>query len=215
MANIGASTHFNSIGIVEELAALSPGLCYIEGYFIPHKMEICKEIYHRFCVEGPSQLVLNLNAAYIVDHHPEDLLWLFERAHLVFGNRREFDALLRVAKAADIPQLLMESAESFLHSSGIWTSRICVVTDGAEIVQYVRHDKGGNQKEITMGWLAVPKVGLNLVVDTTGAGDAFAAGFLFLYMREGGSGISIEKCIRHGMEVAQRKLAYFGCTIKE
>lgn len=203
---------------MDELAGLcsSSTLCYIEGYFIPQKMSICKLIFERFCVEQRAQLVLNLNATYIVDQHPVDVIWLFKRSHLVFGNRREFDALLRVAKKESVSQLLLETAaEDNLMAEQQTTSRICVITDGAKSVQYVRC--ASNRKDgIHVGWLAVPKVGENLVVDTTGAGDAFVAGFLYLYLkrdRRPVEEISLEDCIRHGVEVAQRKLAYLGCTL--
>lgn len=224
LANIGASTHFDSKSTIEEVASLlpsqrssyaadTPSLCYIEGYFIPQKMAICKLIFHRFCCIASSshrlQLVLNLNATYIVAQYLADVLWLFNRAHLVFGNRREFDQLLTETKSESISQLLQK--ETLLKD----TERICIVTDGANSVQYVRL---AANNDITVGWVAVPKVGANLIVDSTGAGDAFVAGYLFHHLNEGRAegepGSSVEECIRHGVEVARRKLNFLGCSLK-
>lgn len=209
LANIGASTHFNSIAIVEELASTNqPTLCYIEGYFIPHKMSICKLIFDRFCLESNGLLVLNLNATYIVSAHPENVLWLFERAHIIFGNRKEFDELLLVAKKETIPKLLEDSQSD--NQCGMDRDRTCVITDGERSIQYVRQTKDN----VHVGGLAVPKVAGNLVVDTTGAGDAFVAGFLYLYLKQRErKDISLEQCIQNGVEVAQRKLAFRGCTL--
>lgn len=219
VANIGASTHFNSTEIVKDLSTLipqssataAPVYVYVEGYFIPHKMSICRLLFDRLCVESGGLLVLNLNATYIVAGHPEDVLWLFERAHLVFGNRREFNELLRVSKKESVQQLMQDK----MNPSGEDRPQTCVITDGANGVQYVRLA----DCDINVGWLEVPKVEENLIVDTTGAGDAFVGGFLHLYLNGMGDQpkeeISLEECIRHGIEVARRKLAYRGCTLRE
>lgn len=208
--------------LASALSPLRPSLCYIEGYFVPQKISICKLIFERLCVEKRSQLVLNLNATYIVDQYPEDVLWLLKRSHFIFGNRREFDALLRVAKAKNISQLLRESSgrgdeEGGGQGSARMDSRTCVITDGARSVEYVRY--AANRNVIQAGSVGVPKVSENSLVDSTGAGDAFVAGFLHQYLRACGGGesevaeISLEGCIRNGVEVAQGKLAYLGCTL--
>lgn len=171
-------------------------------------MDICKLIFHRFCQESKGLLLLNLNATYIVSGHPEDVLWLFERAHIIFGNRKEFDELLRVAKKETIPKLLENSQSD--NRCGMDRDRTCVITDGERSIQYVRQTK----ENVKVGGLTVPKVAGNLVVDSTGAGDAFVAGFLYLYLQQRErKEISLEQCIRNGVEVAQRKLAYRGCTL--
>lgn len=211
--------------LVDELAStlspLRPSLCYIEGYFVPQKISICKLIFERLCVEQRSQLVLNLNATYIVDQYPEDVLWLLKRSRFIFGNRREFDSLLRVAKAENIPQLLLRESSGGGDEDGKggpgMDSRTCVITDGAKSVEYVRYE-AKKKNVIQTGSVAVPRVSENSVVDSTGAGDAFVAGFLHQYLRACGGGdvapeISLEDCIEQGVEVAQRKLAYLGCTL--
>lgn len=209
LANIGASTHFNTIELIDDLinSASPPSLCYIEGYFIPEKMPICKLIFQRLCSNGASRLVLNLNATYIVDQHHLDVIWLFQRAHLVFGNRREFDQLLRVSESKSVADLLEKSRNAVEERM----DRTCIVTDGGNNVQYFRIS---TNNDITEGCFTVPKAE---VVDTTGAGDAFVAGFLFTYLKlnEKDVAASLEQCIRHGIEVAHRKLRFLGCTIEE
>ncbi len=44
------------------------------------------------------------------------------------------------------------------------------------------------------------------VVDTTGAGDAFAAGFIYSYLK----GLDIETCLKSGNFVASKNVQYFG-----
>lgn len=223
VANIGASLQFDSLATVDKVVEMAisnrsatkddapPPYCYIEGYFIPHKMQICKYIWERICPMA-GQLVLNLNATYIVDGHSGDVIWLVERASVIFGNRREFNHLLANCKFKTVSDLL--SATPLLGAS---EERSCVVTDGANRVQYFRQTNNG----ISSGWLVVPKVETNLVVDTTGAGDAFVAGFLHHYLdgpRPAADDGNVEEwlkdCIRLGVKVARQKLSFLGCTIK-
>ena len=205
VANIGASTHFDSVEIIHELSTLRPppAHIYIEGYFVPHKISLCQRVYENFCGHNGCQLILNLNATYIVERHSDDLLWLFHRSSLVFGNRREFEALLRVAQAEDIPELLSHSLSGKV---------LCVITDGPRSVEYVQME--GAAKLVTRDTVVVSAVPENKVLDSTGCGDAFVAGFLFRYLQAEETRLPVTECIRYGVEVAQRKLGYFGCTIR-
>lgn len=181
-------------------------------------MSICKQIVELFCRKSSpssssssSSLVLNLNATYIVRENPRDVLWLFDRAHLVFGNRKEFHQLLSVTGTKSVRELLLLRGKEFAPGT-----RICVVTDGANDVEYVRQDANN---DITEGSSPVPKLAGESVVDSTGAGDSFVAGFLFRYLQEEEeeedslSSSLLEECLKSGISVAQRKLRHFGCTI--
>lgn len=51
-----------------------------------------------------------------------------------------------------------------------------------------------------------PAIKLNKVIDVTGAGDAFWAGFLFGYIKK----YEMEKCVSLGLKLAHIKLQHVG-----
>lgn len=72
-----------------EILTSNPSIYYIEGFFIPQKMHICRFLYEKYANNAETLLVTNLNAPYIVKTFTKDITWLTRKSDIVFGNRDE------------------------------------------------------------------------------------------------------------------------------
>jgi adenosine kinase len=90
-ANIGAALNMEKEFIEMQLETFTsnPSIYYIEGFFIPQKMHICRFLYDKYTNNPDTLLVTNLNAPYIVKSFTKDITWLTKKADIVFGNRDE------------------------------------------------------------------------------------------------------------------------------
>jgi sugar/nucleoside kinase (ribokinase family) len=136
----------------------SAAVTHLEGYLYdePH----CKEAFHTaasIAHAAGRRVSLSLSDQFCVDRHHADFLRLVEHhVDILIANRAEIQALFKTATIADAVQQLRSLTD---------LAAITLDADGSLIVS---HDAVTEIK-------AVPAT----VVDTTGAGDAYAAGFLY------------------------------------
>lgn len=144
---------------------------------------------------------MNLSAEYMVQNHSEQMQYLAEHSNILFGNRDEFNRLAdtyRMPNAKDVIAHLMRS------KANGHAVKIIVCTQGADSVLYSTE----SQINTEFHFEAVPK---NKIIDTTGCGDAFVAGFFYSYLRQE----SIERCVGNGVKVALKKLTSVGGTFSK
>lgn len=176
-----------------------PQFYYIEGFFLPEKMQICKFLYERYANHPSVKLITNLNAPYIVKNFSKDITWLAKKADIVFGNRDEFEELASINGFQTMDDQLSELL------SNSEKDKIIVVTDGANPVFFYK----GNSTNIESDLVNVPPVNVKDIVDTTGAGDSFVAGFLFALIE----GKPIRECIELGCEISAKVIKVIGCNL--
>jgi len=130
-------------------------ILYLEGYLFDKNetkkaiIDLCKIARHK-----GSDICLSLSDSFCVERHRNDFLSLIKKyVDILFGNEQEIKVLLN----GDVKEKVNSLVE------------IAVVTSGA---------KGANIFNANDRVFIPPMDGLN-VVDTTGAGDLFASGFLF------------------------------------
>ena len=132
---------------------------YLEGYLFdlpPAKEAMRQAVEATHAADG--SVALTLSDSFCVDRHRSDFLSLFDGdLDLVFANHDEIIALF-AAKTLD-------AALDALEETGV----LGAITLGAE----------GSVIVTPAGRIAVPAAPVASVVDTNGAGDLFAAGFLF------------------------------------
>lgn len=93
-----------------------------------------------------------------------------------------------------------------LNEKNLGKQKIIVVTNGAQFVDvFVRDNKNVVQHD-RFDVIAVDKVD---IVDTTGAGDSFVAGFLFAYLQIK----SINECVQCGIKTASKKIRTIGAKL--
>lgn len=203
-ANIGAALSVEKSFIEEALQKFStnPKIYYIEGFFIPEKMHICRFLYEKYIDCDETLLVTNLNAPYIVKTYPKDITWLSKKADVLFGNRDEFEELANMNEFDSMDDLLVDLFKAYTKS----TSKIIVITDGSNpVLFYSGNSSSGVESDI----VKVPKVKPEDIIDTTGAGDSFVAGFLQGMLE----GKEIRECIEFGCEISAKVIKVLGCNL--
>lgn len=205
-ANIGAALKVSAAFVEENLKSLAhdPQLYYIEGFFIPDKMNICRMLYDRYSKNPATMLITNLNAPYIVKTFPKDITWLTRHADIVFGNRDEFEELASINGYQTTEDLLTNLLNEHTNTN---RNKVIVVTDGANPVYFCE----GNSKSscIECGHVDVPQVNSSEIIDTTGAGDSFVAGFIHGLME----GKQTRECIELGCEISAKVIKVIGCNL--
>ncbi|KFB49236.1 AGAP010137-PA-like protein [Anopheles sinensis] len=218
-ANIGASLHFKKEFVSSRWCQSKIGVCksaahtnidedirifYIEGYFVPEKFHICCYIYDHYCKGTANLLVTNLNASYILQQFTVEMRFLVENADLVFGNLAEFIALAEIYKCSDVDELARLLIKQYRKQN---RSKILIATDGCRSVRFYH----GAGSKFSAESFPVPIIPANTVVDTTGAGDSFVAGFLYKFMND--ESPTLVECIRYGCKVAGKVIRQVGCNL--
>jgi len=159
---------------------------YIEGYlWDPPK---AKEAIKKACdaAKGAGRKVaLSLSDAFCVDRHRDSFNQLIdEHVDVLFANEDELLSLTQKSSFEEAAQAIQGRAETI------------AVTRGA----------AGSVVITSAGQKAVPAAKVEAIVDTTGAGDLYAAGFLFGYTR----GQDAAECARLGGIAAAEIISHFG-----
>jgi len=182
---LGACTELSPADIdAERIAA---GLVtYIEGY--QWDTPRAKQAIRKACQAAKGakrQVALSLSDPFVVDRHRDDLMGLItEDVDILFGNE---DEIFSLYQAADLEGAISRLREARVLACMTRGPKGVVVFDGQTT-------------------LAVDAAPVAAVVDTTGAGDLFAAGFLYGYTH----GRDLTGCARIGAMAAAEVISHMG-----
>jgi adenosine kinase len=173
----------------DQVAASS--ILYLEGYLWDPKS--AKEAFVKAAAiahQAKRQVALTLSDAFCVDRYRDEFLELMRNGtvDLVFANEAELHALYQTS---DFDTALKQLRSDIGLAAVTRSEKGCVVAS----------------KE---GVIAVPASAVAKVVDTTGAGDLFAAGFLFGLSR----GVGQENAGRLGALAAAEVIQHIGARPK-
>lgn len=170
-----------------DTAAIADGsVLYMEGYLFdrPDAKEafwLAASVAH----QHQRQVSLTLSDTFCVERHHSDFRKLVrEQVDILFGNEHELCALYETDD--------FEAAIRALRDDGV----MAAITCGAE----------GSVIATADGVVKVPAEPVEQVLDTTGAGDLYAAGFLFGYT----AGRSLPECGRLGSIAAAEVISHVG-----
>ncbi|GAB4228971.1 MAG: adenosine kinase [Methyloligellaceae bacterium] len=182
---LGASTELGPEDIDAGVIAASQ-VIYLEGYLFDK--EEAKTAFHhaaKLARAAGRKVALTLSDAFCVDRHREDFLALVRGGvDILFANEAEIMALYQLNS--------FEEAASAVRAE-------------AEIAVLTRSEQGsviiaGNET------ISVPAEPVSRVEDVTGAGDLYAAGFLYGLTR----GHDLESCGRLGSLAASEVISHIG-----
>lgn len=170
-----------------DLATVAAGkVLYMEGYLYDRPQ--AKEAF-RLAAETAHQhhrqVSLTLSDPFCVDRHRDDFRSLVsDEVDILFGNRDELMSLYEV----DSFDAAVAAVQRDCH--------LAVITVGADGCYIVQRDQV----------MTAPAEHVREVLDTTGAGDLFAAGFLYGYTRD----YALEHCAKLGAIAAAEVISHVG-----
>jgi len=182
---LGASVELGADDIDTDLIA-SAQITYLEGYlFDREQAKAAFAAAAKAAHDAGHRVALTLSDPFCVDRHRHDFLNLVENhVDILFANEDEIKSLYQKENFDDAKEAV---------------SGMC------EIAALTRSEKGAvvvsKDGDITVAAEAVDKI-----VDTTGAGDQFAAGFLYGFTE----GMDLEKCAKLGAIAAAEVISHIG-----
>ena len=183
--HLGASTTLGPDDI-DEARVAAARVIYIEGYQwdTPKAKEAIRKA-SRAAKGAGRQVALSLSDPFVVDRHREDLLTLIrEDVDILFGNEEE---IFRLYHAGDLATAIEHVRGAKVLACMTRGAQGTVVFDGTTTT-------------------AVEAFPVDKVVDTTGAGDLFAAGFLYGYTH----GRDLLGCAKMGSMAAAEVISHMG-----
>lgn len=185
MTYLGATKTIEEKDIDKTLIESSK-LLYLEGYLWdePHAKAAMRKAMSYAKLAG-KKVALSLSDPFCVERHRRDFLHLLEHdIDILFGNEEEIKSLTQCSNLKDAVKKLNKNCE---------------------IIAITLSSKGSKTfhqgKEIN-----TPAYPIDELVDTTGAGDLFASGFLYGYTQ----GYSIEACAQVANLMASEIISHMG-----
>lgn len=162
-------------------------ILYLEGYlWDPEEPRAAMRRAIEAARAAGRQVAFTLSEVFVIDRHGDDFRALIEDGliDILFANHHELEALTGAVDFEAGIDALKDKVPTL------------VVTRSAEGAIAVSH---GQRAEVA----AEP---IDRVVDTTGAGDLFAAGFLYGHVQ----GEPLERCLRRGAIAAAEVISHYG-----
>ena len=185
---LGASINFN-INCINEDLILNSKVLYIEGYLFDQPAAK-KAIYHccKLAKEKNIQIALSLSDLFCVERHRSEFLNLIvEFVDIVFANEQEIKSLYKST---------LNKCVEFIKRD-VKLGAITLGYKGSIVF------KGQNEH-------IIKPIKVETLIDTTGAGDLFASGFLYGYIKK----YSIQNCGDLGSKAAAEIITYYGARPK-
>lgn len=183
---LGAS-HYLPAEALDEQTIASAAVLYLEGYlWDPEEPRAAMRKAIAAARAAGRKVAFTPSESFVIDRHRDDFLSLIDAGEIdvLFCNEHEMAALIR--------------NDDFEAGIAMLAPKIpvLVVTRGANGAVALG---SGERAEVA----AEP---IDHVVDTTGAGDLFAAGFLYAHVR----GLSLEQCLKLGAICACEVISHYG-----
>ncbi len=181
---LGAASQLSPEEIEEDTIAESK-ILYLEGYLWDEDLakKSCQKAFE-LAKKYQVKTALSLSDPFCVEKWREEFRQLVKKSDIVFGNEEELKSLYNTEILSDA----ISAARSEINLS--------VITRGALGSIII------NENEIE----EVPSFPCEKVIDTTGAGDLFAAGFLFGMVNDK----RFYECANLGSFVASQVISFFG-----
>lgn len=197
--------HVTSFAPLKDALAAAD-VVYSAGFFLTTCPEAMKKQSEEMmsATNGKRLFCTNLSAMFLVTFFKEQMMSVLAASHYVFGSDLEFDEFAKVHELPDADRgaVAQHIADLPRHVAG--ASRVVVCTQGSDETLVAESGKTELRR------FPVKKIDASAICDTTGAGDAFAGGFLFALCR----GAPLEQCVEIGHLAAREVIQRDGCTFE-
>ena len=186
---LGASVNFN-VNSINETLILKSNYIYIEGYLFD-QTEAKKAIYDccKLARANNCKIALSLSDQFCVDRHRQDFNNLIEQyVDIIFANESEIKSLYQNDLEGSLSEILKD----------VETGAITLGSKGSIVF------KGYNS-------FSIDPITVTKLVDTTGAGDLYASGFLYGLANNK----SIKECGDIGSKAAAEIITHYGARPKK
>jgi sugar/nucleoside kinase (ribokinase family) len=183
---LGAAQMLDSAS-VDPAHVAAARILYLEGYlWDPEGPRAAMHAAMDAARDGDTKVAFTLSDSFVVGRHRDDLLKLIEAARIdmLFANE---DELKQLARSSDLDAALD-------HFAAKVPTLVCTRSEKGAVAL------GGGQRA------EVPAEPVARLVDTTGAGDLFAAGFLAGQAR----GLGLERSLKLGAVAAAEVIQHYG-----
>jgi len=172
IANISAASTFKLAHLQSD--ALSSvwkkaSFFYVEGYFIAPATDCILEL-AKHANETKKTFALNLSGPWVCEFHSESVLKILPYVDIIFGNESEAAALAKKLGWKDSSPAGVAQELAGLPKENKGRSRLAIITNGSNATSTFQD---GEAKQFP-----VPPLAKESILDTNGAGDAFAGGFM-------------------------------------
>jgi sugar/nucleoside kinase (ribokinase family) len=188
---LGASQYLPEEALDLELIR-SASILYLEGYlWDPEQPRAAMRAAIDAARGAGRRVAFTLSDNFVIDRHRADFVDLIDQGliDILFSNESEIQALAQVDDFEKAVALLSGRVPVLVSTRG--EKGAIAVVDG---VRYEAH--------------AAP---VSEIVDTTGAGDLFASGFLAAHL----DGLDVEKCLKLGAAAAAEVISHWGARPEE
>ena len=139
-------------------------------------------------INNANKVAMSLSDQFCVDRHKSNFLNLVQnKLDIIFANEQEITSLIDAKKFDEVINFSRQLNKLMVVTRG---EKGAVAINGGEVVEC------GIQKNLK-------------IVDLTGAGDLFAAGFLHGYVNK----LSMKQCLEKGTEMSSRVIQQIGARI--
>ena len=184
---------------------LNHEILLIEGYYLQHQFEICKELCELFQKEQNKLIILILNNIELNQYLGEKFVIISNYADIIFSSLSQVEEFTNL-KGGIEKQKIFEKLFQKLSDN---KKRLLVIKDGKDESYCASYDYTRKHLEYILTCFP-QKIKSEEIIDEIGVEDAFFGGFLAGYMK----GFSLYTCLKKGNDVANITLKNMGCTFE-
>lgn len=204
-ANLSAANHFSKDHLdsaANKLLIQNAKFFYITSFFLTVSPATIMEIAEHAC-KNDKPFCMNLSAPFLCQFFKEPMMKAFPYIDILFGNEQEAVTFSQEHDfgTTDVEEIALRIQK--LPKENESRSRIVIITQGHEPVICA--------KDGTITKYPAFSVPSEEIVDTNGAGDAFAGGFLAQYIQDK----DLDICIKCGIYAATEVIKQSGCSLPE
>ena len=185
---LGISQKLNSDDVNEDVISQSK-ITYLEGYLWDlDDAQVAIKKATKVAKENNKIVAFSVSDVFCIERFKESFLSLInEEADIIFANEEEIKSLLGTSDLDESINIIKDRNKIFAITLG---------ENGAMII---------NNEEV----IKIEPQKIDNLVDTTGAGDLFAAGFLLKYIQ----GQPLEECGKEGVRFASKVIQIYGARL--